>query len=133
MMVRPFKDSDQGEIAAIHAAMGLDYRMPDLNAKMVKVRSVVEDQGEIIAASALKMQAETFLWVKPKISPAAKWDAIRMLQIDVLRQAAKLGIEQLVAYVPDYVGIFFSKRLKMLKWCRSRDGWTAWSLEVDKR
>jgi len=93
---------------------------------------VCEDQGRIVGATALKIEAETYLWVRPDASPAVKWDAIRLMQANIARQAFRLGIEQMVAYVPRCVERFFSKRLLRLGWNPSRDGWRAWSFEVKR-
>jgi hypothetical protein len=128
--IRRFQKGDQQKIAQIHAEMGLDYQMPDLKAKMVKARSVAEHNGEVIGAIAAKIEPEIYLWLKPGIHPAMKWDAIRLLQRDLVKQAVKLGFEQLVCYVPDCVGRFFGKRMKMLRWEKARDGWKPWVLEL---
>lgn len=111
--------------------MGLDYKLPDLTGKMISAKTVCEHDGQVVAASALKMQAEAYLWVAPDLNPALKWDAIRMMQREILKQAMKIGIEQLVAYVPDCLR--FGKRLKKLNWEQARAGWTAWVLEVTKQ
>lgn len=130
MNTREFQDGDKERIEAIHQAGGLDYRMPDLDSKMVVAKAVCEDAGQMVGAIALKLQAETYIWLQPHASPRVKWDAIRLLQAEILRQAMRAGIEQLVAYVPDCIGKFFGKRMRSLKWTQARDGWQAWALEV---
>ena len=132
MNTRVLKPEDQPLIAVIHAEMGLDYKMPTLAAPMVKAVSVCEENGVIIGASALKFQAETYLWLKPGIAPAEKWDAIRMMMRDLVKQAISLGVEQMVAFVPDTIEKSFFKRLIKLGFVRQRDGWRAWSFEVSK-
>jgi hypothetical protein len=94
------------------------------------VKTIVEQDGEIIAAGALKVQAEAYLWVKPGANPAAKWDAIRLMQREVMQQALRMGLEHVVAYVPQCVGRFFARRMKMLRWSQQRDGWAPWVYEV---
>lgn len=130
MIVRAYKDGDAEKIAAIHEAQGLDYHMIDLTSPLVVAKNICEDNGEVIAATALKIQAETYLWMSPHCDPRVKWDAIRLMQRDIVRQAMRLGLEQLVSYVPECVGKFFAKRMKSLKWNRPRDGWTPWVYEV---
>ncbi len=130
MRIRPFKAEDQARIAEIHGEMGLDYLMPDLSSDLVKVCSVVEHDGEIVGAVAGKIQPEIYLWLAPGQHPAAKWDAIRLMQRDLIQQAVKLGFEQLVCYVPECVGKFFAKRMLRLHWNPIRDGWKPWCYEL---
>ena len=130
MRIRGFQKADQGKIAEIHAQMGLDYKMPDLTAKIVRVKAVAEHDGQVIAAAIGKIEPEIYLWMRPGVHPAMKWDAIRLLQQDLIRQAVKLGFEQLVCYVPSCIGRLFSKRLLRLGWSPSRDGWKPWSCEL---
>lgn len=128
MKIRPYRKADAARIAEIHASMGLDYQFPDLQGKLVKVRAVCEHEGEIIVAAALKIEPETFLWVSQDAHPAAKWDAIRLIHRELVRQAIRLGFEQLVCYVPSCVR--FSKRLIRLGWNPCRDEWKPWSHEL---
>lgn len=130
--VREAGQADFPEIRAMHAAMGLDYKMPDLDSALVPVKVVCEEDGRIIAAGILKIEAETFLWVSPHASPTEKWDAVRLMQAAVMKQAFRIGLEQLVAYVPECVEKFFKRRMLRLGWQRQRDGWRAWSLEVHR-
>jgi hypothetical protein len=129
MNLRAFEEHDQLRIAEIHAEMGLDYKMPDLSAEIVQMKTVIEHDGKVLAAGAAKIQPEIYLWVRPDATPAEKWDAIRMIHRDLVRQALKLGFEQLVCYVPN-CRKFFSKRMKMLRWTQARDGWCAWVFEL---
>jgi hypothetical protein len=128
MTVRDYTDADREHISAIHAEQGLDYQMLDLNSPLVFAKSVCVENGQIIGATFLKVEAETYLVMKSDVAPALKWDAIRLMQLDIVKQAIKYGITQLVAYIPDCIR--FNKRLSMLGWKKQRDGWTPWSYEV---
>ena len=129
MKIRGYQAGDARSVYAIHAAMGLDYRMPNLDSPLVAA-TVCEDNGKLLAAGALKIEAEVYLWVDPCASPAAKWDAIRLIHMELVRRAVSLGLEQLVAYVPECVQKFFRKRLTMLRWAQARDGWKPWVYEL---
>lgn len=129
MTVRNYHPSDKPLIAEIHAEQQLDYRMIDLDNPWVVAASVCEEDGKIMGAAVLKMEAETYLFIRPNAPAAVKWDAVRLLQRHLLRQAIALGIEQLVAYVPSCVKQF-AKRLTALGWTPQRDGWCPWSFSV---
>lgn len=128
MNVRVMESRDVRGVEQMHEDMGLDYQMIDLES--VPAKAICEHDGKMVGAIALKLQAETYLWLEKSASPREKWDAIRMLQKEIVRQAVRIGIGQLVAYVPDCVGCLFAKRMKMLKWMQARDGWRAWTLEL---
>jgi hypothetical protein len=130
MRIRKFCPGDQAAIQEIHEEMGLDYKMPDLKARTVKVRTVVEHDGVVIAAAALKIEPETFLWVSQHATPVQKWDAIRLIQRDLVRHAIRLGFDQLVCYLPNCVR--FSKRMLRLGWNPCRDEWKPWAYEVKR-
>jgi hypothetical protein len=127
--MREYQARDAQGVSAIHAAMGLDYRLPNLDSPLVAA-TVCEDNGKLLAAGALKIEAEVYLWVDPNASPAAKWDAVRLIHRELVRKAVSLGLEQLVAYVPECVQKFFCKRLRMLRWAQARDGWKPWVYEL---
>jgi hypothetical protein len=129
MKIREVVSADHATIEQIHLSMGIRYQMPDLNGPLIRVRTAVEENGEIVAAAILKLEPETYLWVRPGLRPAVKWDAIRMIQKELVRQAMHLGFEQLVAYVPDCVR--FSKRLLSLGW-RRQDSCKPWALGVKR-
>lgn len=132
MNVRTYKDSDAERIGAIHEAMGLDYRMIDLSSPSVIGCEICEKDGQMVGAIALKQQAETYLWLDPAAQPAVKWLAIKMLQREIAKSALRIGIEQLVAYLPDCIGARFMKRVVTLGWEKPRDGWTPIVYEVKR-
>jgi hypothetical protein len=129
MNTREMKKGDQDAIEMIHRKSGIDYQMPDLSGNLVTAVTICEHEDEIVGAIALKIQPETYLWIKPDLDPRLKWDAIRIMQKDILKQAVMLGYRELVAYPPDCVKKFF-KRMITLGWRLPRDGWTTWVREV---
>ena len=132
MKPRTCHAEDYQAIEEIHRAMGLDYKMPDLDSRLVMAKEVIEDDDKVIAGAMLKVYPEAYLWVQPSLSPIEKWDAIRMLQVRLLRDSVGLGFERVVAYVPSIVNCHFAKRLRMLGWKPSRDGWFPWVREVNQ-
>lgn len=130
MKIRSYTDDDNPKVRAMHAAMGLDYRLPDLNSPMVPDCQVCEQDGRVVAVAALKLEAETYLWVDPNAAPAEKWLAIRMLMKVLARNALAMGIEQMVSYVPACLKSRFIKRMLTLGWEKPRDGWTPMVYEV---
>lgn len=104
--------------------------MPDLSSPLIKCPVVVEDEGKIVAAGFLRLEAEAYLLMQPGIDPRVGWDAMRMMQGAVIKRAIALGIDTFVAYVPDCIGKMFHKRMTKLGWLRAREGWTPWTRDV---
>jgi hypothetical protein len=130
MVVRDAMPEDIEQIRAIHEAMGLDYRMPNLESPLFLIQKVVETDGKIIAASALKVEAETYLWVAPELSAREKVDAMYEMQPRLVAEAWEKGIDQIVCWVPETVEKKFAKRLRAMGFSRDRDGWHSWSRET---
>lgn len=128
MKTRAYRAEDREQIAAIHEESGFDYRLPELDGPRMAAMTVCEDDKGIIAAAALQLQPEAYLWIRKDADPRAKWDAIRMIQRELVKQIVKLGYGQIVAYIPPCLR--FAKRLRMLRWVQPRDGWSTWVYEV---
>lgn len=124
-MVRDYRAEDFEQVKALHEASGIDYTMPDLGAPLFVVKKVVERDGKVIAACALRIEVETYLWCGGE--PDDKMTAMLAMQPDILQEAWLLGIDNLVCWIPEDVEARFSKRLKQLGWARDRDGWHSWS------
>lgn len=121
---------DLPAVEALHARMGMEYRQPDLNSPLCVARTVVEVDGTIVAAGALRLEAESYLWLEPDLTPHAKLAAMALLQKAVLKAAWKAGLDTLTAWIPETVETKFRRRLKQLGWSRDREGWHSWSRTV---
>jgi hypothetical protein len=127
MLVRDARPQDIEQIAAIHAAMGMDYQMPNLESPLFLIQKVAEADGKIIAASALKLEAETYLWIAPELSAREKVDAMYGMQPQLIAEAWAKGLDNVVAWIPEDVEKKFRRRLETLGWQRDREGWHSWS------
>ena len=124
-IVRDYRPEDFESVKALHEASGIDYKMPDLGAPLFLVKKVVEVDGKVTAACALRIECETYLWCGGE--PADKMDAMLAMQPAILDAAWMSGIDNLVCWIPEDVEAKFEKRLKQLGWARDRDGWHSWS------
>lgn len=124
-MVRDYRPEDFEQVKALHEASGIDYAMPDLSVPLFLVKKVVEVDGKVIAACALRIECETYLWCGGE--PDEKMAAMLEMQPEILQDAWMFGIDNLVCWIPEAVEIKFEKRLKQLGWSRDRNGWHSWS------
>ena len=128
MSVRDLKPTDCEELAKIHAKMGMDYEMPDLNSPLFLVKKVVTDEnGKVIGASVVRLEAECYLWLDPEIAPRTKMNCMLELQPEILRSSWEKGLENLVAWIPSWMEKKFRRRLHQLGWIRDRAEWHSWS------
>jgi hypothetical protein len=129
VIVRDAKPEDFAEIERIHAAMGMDYQLPDLAHPLFLVRKVtLDDNGEVIGACFLRITAETYLWMSPDIAPRCKMDVMNKMQPEVLRAAWQNGLDDIEARIPETVERRFQKRLNQLGWSKNRSGWFPWTV-----
>jgi hypothetical protein len=131
MFCRDSDENDRLQLQAIHRASGMDYLFPDLDSPLFITRKVlIDDDGNIIGAAFLKVQAETYLMLDPTLGPRQKMDAINRLNPEVEREAWEKGLDTLVAYIPEDIDKKFDKRLLKLGWERVRAGWKTWFREL---
>jgi hypothetical protein len=130
-VVREYRPEDFAAVKALHEASGIDYAMPELAGPLFLVKKVVEVDGAVTAACALRIEAETYLWCGG--GPEDKMAAMRAMQPEILDAAWMSGIDNLVCWIPEDVETRFEKRLKELGWSRDRDGWHSWSRPTEAR
>lgn len=132
---RDYLPEDLPQIKAIHEELGLDYRMPELGLPIFFVKKVLVAEGEIVGACVLRVEAETYLWLKRGSWADAedKKLAMGLLQAEVLDAAWRLGVPNVCAWVPRHVERFFAKDLKELGWSPDREGWHSWSRPTEPK
>ena len=131
VVVRDYEPGDEPRIREIHERMGLDFRLPDLNAPLIFVKKVLVVDGVIVAACALRVEAEQMMWVDKDFGDTEeKTAAYRLLQDEELRDPKLSGLQQLVAWVPRHVEKAFAPHLKKLGWTRDRQDFVTWSRDT---
>jgi hypothetical protein len=131
LIVRDYRPEDLNAVKAIHAEMGMDYKLPDLNGPLFFVRKVCEHEGHVVAASMLRIEAECYLWCSG--DPVQKMKAMELMQPELLGDAWLLGVENAVCWIPEAVEAKFAKRLDQLGWSRDRDGWHSYSRATERQ
>jgi len=123
-VIRNYQQADFGPIEHFHADSGIDYRMPDLGGPLFPIKKVAELDGQVAGALALRLCAETFLWLDKQRRPQEKMQIMRDLQTEVLAEAWKNGLDEIHAAIPP---IGFDRRLKQFGWEPDRNGWVLWT------
>ncbi|MGA9668244.1 MAG: hypothetical protein WBQ94_03500 [Terracidiphilus sp.] len=127
-MIRDYRPEDEEQVKALHAAMGLDYALPNLDSPLVFVKKVKDVDGTIVAATLFRITAEAYLLCSG--GPEDKWTAMTELQPEALIQAYEKGLDDLLCVVPPELVDRFRKRLGLLGWEQDREGWTLFSRKV---
>ena len=120
-MIRPYQTQDLAAIRAWHEASGIDYPLPDLSKPLFALVGVAEHEGQMVAASAIKLVGEQFLWLNPRASRTAQVRAGLELQTAIeANAAAELGLEEITAWLPPHLEQKFGELITRLGWERSR-------------
>ena len=127
-MIRDLQFSDIEDVEKIHRQSGLDYRMPDLKSPLFPIKKICVKDGEVLGAVALRLCAETFLWLDKQRRPQEKLQTMNDLQREVLADAWKNGLDEIHAAIPP---IGFDKRLRQLGWEPDREGWVLWTRRTE--
>jgi hypothetical protein len=129
--VRDLTAKDIPELLKLHERSGIDYKFPDLTSPLFVVKKVItDDDGNIQAACALRLAAETYLFLDQDIHPRDKIEAMATLQPEVLNDAYLMGIDDVFAAIPELIEKRFAKRLKWLGWTPGRSGWNRWTQDT---
>lgn len=122
--------SDRRAIEILHQRMEMDYKLPDIDDPLFVVKKVYEQDGLVVGAEFLKIQAETYLLLDYRLDAVGKTRTIAHLSREVEREAYNRGLDTLVAYIPEDIGEKFSKRLTLLGWEKARNKWVTWFREL---
>lgn len=120
------EDLTQEQIAAveeIHQKSDFNYVFPkDLNTPLFPVRRVaVNDAGELVAAAAIKVEAEAYLFLDAgSEDPQTRLEAIQLLQSDLAAKAKEIGFDSVHCALPPEIAERFGKRLEDMGWKLAR-------------
>ena len=123
MTVLDIRGEDVGAIKRLHGESGFDYRFPpDFSTPLFPIRRMVKNgTGKPLAAAALKVEAEAYLWLDSTSgSPKMRWAALQMLHRDLAEKALHTGFDQVHCALPPEVAERFGKRLEDLGWQLAR-------------
>jgi hypothetical protein len=123
MSIRDYRPDDFEAIKKIHERQGFDYTVPELNDPLFLVKKVLIDNGRVVAACALRLTAETFLFVQG--SPVEKGRAMLELQPEILREAYEKGLSDIILVVPPPISEAFAPALLHMGWEATRN-WPKW-------
>ena len=129
MRVREYEEGDLEALRQIHARQGFDYAFPDLRDPLFVTKLVMEDEGreetrakdgkEIVGAALLRVTAEAYLLLDPKMGTARdRWNWLLGLHAATERDAWRRGLEDVHAWLPPEIAEKFGRRLTRLGWIR---------------
>lgn len=125
--VRTLQTADLDGVKRLHDKMKTGYSFPDIKGPLFAIKGVVKDEnGKIIAAAAVKITSEAFLWLDLGKKEAEKVMAILALTNKLSADAKKIGLDEVTCWIPPQVEGRFAKFLSKLGFQRSP--WSSWSL-----
>lgn len=124
---KPLKPSDYSQVAKFHSDMGFDYKL-DLESPLFVIKhGVYDENGRLLGAGALRLQAEAYLWLDTSLSNRVRLELVYALSRSLAVEAWRAGLDCVVAYLPPNIPKSFKRLLKRLNWLPDRDGWQNWS------
>ena len=129
--IRSYMPSDLSALQRIHDENALDFKFPNLNSGQFLVNKVLEVEGQARASYALKVTAESYLWLDRSdwTDPAGRWATVKMLDKEVTEAAADLGIDNMMLCLPPGYQRF-GKRIKSLGFVPIRKDWAVYAKET---
>lgn len=131
-MIRPFEAKDAERIREIHATNNLPAEcLPDLSDPLILHTGIVEIEGRATIACALKGTCELYLFVDHSAgTPEERWQWMLELREYMIRQAWRLGLDQMSAWIPPEIEESFGKRLEEMGFQKSP--WSCYTLQLEK-
>lgn len=114
---RQWNQEDLQSIASFHNQMAPGYTFPREFGPLFFVNQLVEDvNGQIVAAAAVKLVGEGFLWVNPSVSRLDRTRAIALLNKTCAETAKTAGLEEVSCWVPPKIAACFERLMAKLGW-----------------
>jgi len=131
MKIRHARPEDEKAFKAMHAKMGMDYQLPELE-KMASALVFEDDGGSVRMAILLRPTVEAYMLVDraEKLDPREQWARFLCLHKAALKDADSKGIEDVYAFLPPTLEGSFGRKLKKLGWFRP---WTAWNRIIRRK
>jgi hypothetical protein len=122
----------RAHLEGLHCASGFDYQFPrDFDTPLFPVkRAVVNEANYPIAAAALKIEAEAYLWMDHTLgTPEQRMEALALLNADLATRARNIGFDQVHCVLPPEIAERFGKRLEDLGWKPARP-WPLYTFQL---
>ena len=128
MEIRELCAADEKAVVALHAAMGLDYKLPVVNSLAVK-NGIFNGTGKPVAVVLGRATTEAYLLLdKSWGTPAERWDAVLRVIAVSQAQARIMGFEDVHVWLPPSIEKTFSRRLKKIGFMKAP--WVCYSAKL---
>lgn len=122
---------DKAQIEALHKKMGFDYKMPDLDSPLFVTKKVIKEGERVLGAAGLRLEAEAYLWLDPSLPIGVRYKLVHALAFALAREAWRVGLDCVVAYLPPGLPRSFQKLITKLGFSRLREGWEPWGKSIE--
>ena len=113
--------------------LGQTERDASKNSGAHDAASATASQGKIVGAALLRLTAEAYLILDPKIgTPRERWQWLLALHAATERDAWARGLDDVHAWLPPPIAKTFGRRLERLGWLRD-DVWTPYCKRLAAR
>ena len=115
-------------IKMLHEKMGIQYIFPNIEGHLFFLKKLICNDDEPMAATALKLTAEAFMWIDPDLSTYEKTSAMMRLAQLCKERVKGLELQDVTAWIPPDIEPNFGNALAKMGW--SRSPWASWSVSI---
>ena len=123
MTIREYRPEDASALDHMAKASGFPYESPE-SPLVEKCLVVVDDEGNVIAATAAKRILELYFWKGEGLSPAASKSVISSLHQAMSVKLRDLGYNSVNVFLAPSICERFGRRLeRSYGWVRNWNSW----------
>jgi hypothetical protein len=120
MLIREYRVQDLAALQDIHKRKGLPpHCMPDPSNPLFVVSRVIEEEGQVQAATFLKLTSEPWLLIDPDVSDRKAVQLITILSDMLELAASNKGLEEMTCWIPPEAGASFGKFLESIGYIKT--------------
>jgi glucokinase len=131
MKIRTYQPSDLETLKQIHADRGLPPAcMPEPENPLFIVKKVIEEAGQVQAATFVKLTSEPWLLLDPDLPDKKAVQLVRIISDITSVAAANLGLEEMTCWIPPEAGPSFGKLLESIGYIKTP--WQSYTIVLRK-
>jgi hypothetical protein len=129
-MIRSYDPKDEVPIHEIYLSNNLPAEcFPDFTDPLILHTGVVEVENKVVMSCSIRGSCELYLFVDHNAgTPEQRWQWMQELREYIVREAWRLGLDQLSCWIPPEVEESFKDRLEQMGFQKSP--WSCWTLRV---
>jgi len=129
-MIRSYEPKDEVAIHEIYLANQLPAEcFPDFTDPLMLHTGVVEIENKVVMSCSIRGTSELYLFVDHAAgTPEERWQWMQELREYIVREAWRLGLDQMSCWIPPEIELSFKDRLEQMGFQKSP--WSCYTLKL---